>query len=237
MSKSPDDDPTEAKITVAALALGEHVADNLETGARSLVADWLKQHAKEISYKPESVRARYTRLQSEAKEPQPVPRIETQGTIVDAVSISSTQGQSDDELLEAIRTDSTNRWPQHLYQDPADGRYWKKPSTSDGLERAVLATELHDPSLVAWYRNPAGGDRALCIPYRDSGDGGWARLHPDFIVFHDVDGEIQASIIDRTASTSMTGQTNSADTSTTPTSTPRGIAPSPPRSPRSTARR
>lgn len=195
VDKGPEEDPIDAKITVAALALTEHVVENVEASAASLVADWFKQHAKEISLLPEADRARYARIHAEAKEPARCPGIVIDGTIEDAISIRMEPDASDTELRTRIRDDEANRWPKHLYQDE-DGRYWKKPSATDGLERKVLTTELAEPTLTAWYRNPAGGDRALCIPYRDSGTGSWARLFPDFVMFHEVEGSIRPAIID-----------------------------------------
>lgn len=195
VDKDPDEDPIEAKITVAALALTEHVVDNVENAAASLATDWFKQHAKAISLLPEGDRSRYARIQAEAKEPTQRPGIIIDGTIEEAISIRMEPDSSDDQLRANIRDDEANRWPKHVYQD-ADGHFWKKPSATDGLERKVLKTELDDDSLVAWYRNPTGGDRALCIPYRDSGTGSWARLFPDFVTFHDGGGGVQASIID-----------------------------------------
>ncbi len=169
--------------------------DNVETAAASLVADWFKQHAKAISLLPEADRSRYARIQAEAKAPARRPGIIIDGTIEDAISIRMEPDSSDTQLRADIRDDEANRWPKHLYQD-GDGRYWKKPSATDGLERKVLTTELEEPTLVAWYRNPTGGDRALCIPYRDSGTGSWARLFPDFVTFHEVAGGIRPTIID-----------------------------------------
>lgn len=196
VDKDPDDDPVEAKITVAALALTESVVGNVEAAAASLAADWFKAHAKAIALLPEAGRARYARLQAQAKDPSLRPGIIVDGTIEDAVSVELAPDQTNEQLLASIRDDAENQWPGHLYQDPSDGMYWKKPSPTDGLERKVLRTELEDGTLVAWYRNPSGGDRALCIPYTDTATNTWSRLFPDFVFFHDVGGTIKASIID-----------------------------------------
>lgn len=196
VDEDPDHDPIEAKITVAALALSEHVVVNLEAAAASLTADWLKGAAKQIAFLEEGSRSRYARLQAEAKDPQLAPGIVIDGTIEDAVSIATSAELSDEQLRNQIADDHKNRWPKHLYQDPADNLYWKKPFTTDGLERRVLESELADGSLVAWYRNPTGGDRALRLPYVDSGTGRWSSLYPDFVFFHQVGDEIRPSIVD-----------------------------------------
>lgn len=36
----------------------------------------------------------------------------------------------------------------------------------------------------------------MCIPYRESATGKWARLFPDFVFIHSVDGELKPSIVD-----------------------------------------
>ncbi|MBF4581998.1 DEAD/DEAH box helicase family protein [Curtobacterium sp. VKM Ac-2865] len=195
VDKDPDEDPVEAKITVAALALTPQVVVNIDAAAASLADDWLKAHAKTITMLPEGDRERYERLNAESKEPVQRLSIATEGTIEDAVPITRDADLDDAQLLRKIHDQVENRWPKHLYQD-AEGLYWKASSNTDGLERAVLASELSDPQLAAWYRNPTGGDRAVCIPYRDSGTGKWARLYPDFVFFFEVKGEIKASIVD-----------------------------------------
>jgi type III restriction enzyme len=195
VDKDEDEDPIEAKITVAALALTSQVVANVEKAAASLTTDWFETHAKSISMLAEADRDRYARVLAEAKEPVRRPAITIDGTIEDAVPITRSADLSDEGLLAEIQADSADRWPKHLYQD-ADGLFWKRPTTADGLERAVLEAELSESNLVAWYRNPTGGDRALCIPYRNSGTGTWSRLFPDFIFMHLIKSEIKASIID-----------------------------------------
>lgn len=195
VDKDEDEDPVEAKITVAALALTSQVVVNVEKAAASLTADWFITHAKAISMLPEADRIRYSRLLAEAKEPAQRPAITIGGTMEDSVPMTSSADLSDEDLLSQIHAAGADRWPKHLYQD-SDGLFWKKPTPSDGLERAVLQTELSDSDLVAWYRNPTGGDRALCIPYRNSGTGTWSRLFPDFVFMHLVKEVIKASIID-----------------------------------------
>lgn len=195
VSRDEDADPVEAKITVAALALTDQVVANVEAAAASLTADWFSAHAKAIAFLTETERDKYARLLAQAKGPALRPGLTISGTIEDAVSISTASDKPDDEVLSEIRNDSENRWSKHLYVD-SDGAYWKKPTTHDGLEREVLTAELADPTLVGWYRNPAGGDRALCIPYRDSGTGTWSRLFPDFVFFHTVGDVLRPSILD-----------------------------------------
>ena len=43
--------------------------------------------------------------------------------------------------------------------------------------------------------SPAGAVDSLGITYREA-DGNWRSMHPDFVFFHEVNGEIVASIVD-----------------------------------------
>jgi type III restriction enzyme len=49
----------------------------------------------------------------------------------------------------------------------------------------------------AWYRNPSRAALdSLGIAYRDDATANWRSMHPDFVFFNEVDGQIVASIID-----------------------------------------
>src|SRR5690606_1025076 len=63
-----------------------------------------------------------------------------------------------------------------------------------GWEIDVLGKELGYATLVGWYRNPARSKHGLGVPYADGE--GWALMYPDFLFFHEVDGEIVVDIVD-----------------------------------------
>lgn len=189
-------DPVEAKITAAALGLDPSIVETTNAAAASLTKDWLKKYGRAIADLSEAQRVGYARLQAQSREPEQRLSITVSGIIEDSVSVQNGEGLTEDEIRSRIAEDRANQWPRHLYQDEQTDLYYKAPTEKDGLERKVLETELASKSVVAWYRNPAGGDRAVCIPYRDSGSGRWARLYPDFIFFHELDGKILPSIVD-----------------------------------------
>jgi hypothetical protein len=58
----------------------------------------------------------------------------------------------------------------------------------------VLNKELADRELVAWYRNPTGGNSSLRVPYR--GTSFDRSMYPDFVLFHQTDDGIKPSIVD-----------------------------------------
>ena len=71
------------------------------------------------------------------------------------------------------------------------------PLTSlNSWERKVVRAELARPNVRGWYRNPSrAAVDSLGIAYRDD-SGNWHSMHPDFVFFHEVNGEIMASIVD-----------------------------------------
>ena len=81
----------------------------------------------------------------------------------------------------------------HLMSDEA-GRF---PLTSlNNWEQQVVKAELARPNVCGWYRNPSRAAMdSLGVAYRDK-NGNWRSMHPDFVFFHEVNGEIKASIVD-----------------------------------------
>ncbi|MBM3664048.1 MAG: hypothetical protein FJW94_14465 [Actinobacteria bacterium] len=81
-------------------------------------------------------------------------------------------------------------YDKHLYAE-SHGKY---RATLGSWEAHVLSVESARPGFVAWYRNPTGGQRALRVPY-DTGNG-YGKLYPDFVVLHEDDEDLRASIVD-----------------------------------------
>jgi hypothetical protein len=77
----------------------------------------------------------------------------------------------------------------------ADGQF---PLTSlNKWEREIVLAELARPNVRGWYRNPSRvAVDSLGIAYRDDDTGNWRSMHPDFVFFHEVGGEIVGSILD-----------------------------------------
>ena len=183
-----DDDALDTQITVAALGTLPETADAADTAAGNQVAAWLKQFGKAISTLPDARRAVYDRIRGEAQSPElrtvNAPKLEE-----DAVPVLV--GEDSDAAVRRVLADTANRWERHLVTSETDDRYWAAFSSS--WETKVVRTEL-DGGAVWWYRNPQSGSKSLTIPYED---GGRTRgLHPDFIFWHDVAGELVPSIVD-----------------------------------------
>lgn len=162
-------DPDEAKIYVAALADDDSVPKALETAAKQLVDTWRTKHNGDIAQLPDAKRALFFNIWQQSKAPEQVTMLMP----------SQITASGDDE-----------RWKLHLY---ANGKA-TFPAKFTGWELDVIKTELEKPSLVGWYRNPTGGTSALAVPYSQSGVA--RTMYPDFLFFHDIDGEIVVDIID-----------------------------------------
>lgn len=162
-------DPDEAKIYVAALADDDSVPKALEAAAKQLVDTWRTKHNGAIAELPDAKRALFFNIWQQSKAPEQV-------TMLMPSQITA--------------SDDGERWKLHLY---ANGKA-TFPAKFTGWELDVIKAELEKPSLVAWYRNPTGGLAALAVPYTQSGVA--RTIYPDFVFFHEIDGEIVVDIVD-----------------------------------------
>jgi type III restriction enzyme len=82
---------------------------------------------------------------------------------------------------------------KHIMSD-TDGMF--PMSSLNKWEQQVVNAELARTGAVGWYRNPPRpAVDALGVAYRDA-QGNWRTMHPDFVFFHEVGGEVRASIVD-----------------------------------------
>ena len=163
-------DPDIAKLRVAALADDPTVAPAVQGAAKSLIDTWRNNHNSAINNLPDAKRAAFYTIWQQAKAPQQV-------TMIMPTQITA--------------PDRGTRLKRHLY---LNGRN-SFPAAYTGWEAEVLQLELAPGgSLVAWYRNPTGGTGALAVPYELSGTA--RTLYPDFLFFHEVDGDIVMDVVD-----------------------------------------
>lgn len=173
-----DDDEQlfDAHLTVAALARIPEVQDELDRAASTLCTKWFTEHRVKIKELSEDRQAVYAEIRSMSTEPQRTdiqrPRVRSEET----------------ETADGTPVDSR---PGHL-MSREDGQF---PIGSLGSwEVAVLDREASHSGFRAWYRNPSRASAdALAIAYQS---GTWRRMCPDFIFFHDVAGQVRASIVD-----------------------------------------
>lgn len=100
-----------------------------------------------------------------------------------------------DTVMSTIRSvegSSLPTWHNHLMVSeegtfPADLNTW---------ETYVIDMEMNRPGARAWYRNPdRSNPSSLAISWQDTFDR-WKALRPDFLFFHEVNGQVKASIVD-----------------------------------------
>lgn len=166
-----NDDPDIACAATIALSGDPNVVEKVESLAESRVRQWLKDYGAAIAELSEDRKAKYSEVLQMAKEPE----------VVNPALASKITMCAD----EPKRT-------QHLYSN-ADGAFFAELGA---WEEEVLKVEQGKKnSFKAWYRNPPGGQRAICVPYRVGKT--WKKMFPDFVVFHlDQEGTIRPSIID-----------------------------------------
>jgi len=179
---SGDDDLREAFVRTAALATVKEVRDQVDREALELTDRLFAEHRVAIKGLTDVRQQDYEDIRAMATDPQRgvlrPPRTRIEGFSV----------EEDDQIVAAPLA------PLHLMSD-SDGQF---PLTSlNSWERKIVQAELARPNVRAWYRNPSrAAVDSLGIAYRDDTTGNWRTMHPDFVFFHEVGGEIVASILD-----------------------------------------
>jgi type III restriction enzyme len=169
-----NDDSYEAKALTIALSTDPATVDKVEEQAADRVRQWLDTYGDAISQLSEDKKVKYSEVRAMARQPELVRPGLPSGPI-------SMPGD-----------DSVEAYEKHLYAG-SGGKFRAKLGS---WEQHALGVESARDGFVGWYRNPAGGQRSLRIPYETGNT--YGKLYPDLIVFHvgDDDGEIRASIID-----------------------------------------
>lgn len=177
-----DDGLREAYVKVSALAIVKKVREKVDREADELAASWFAEHRvaiKELSDERQQV---FEEIRAEATEPQrgelrrPRTRMED-FAVVDEAGQIAVAPLADRHLM----SDESGEFPL---------------STLNEWEFDVVQAELKRTSCKAWYRNPArAAVDSVSVTYRDA-TGNWRSMHPDFVFFNDVGGQIRPSIVD-----------------------------------------
>lgn len=172
----------EAHVAASALAYVPEVRARVDREADELAETWFAEHRVGILGLNDERKQAYEDIRALATEPRrgqlqrPRTRIEDYDTIDDSGQIGKAP------LVD-----------RHLMAD-AEGL-----CPIGGLnewEQSVVTAELGRGNCVGWYRNPARVSvDSLAVSYRDE-FGNWRSMHPDFIFFNEVDGQVRPSIVD-----------------------------------------
>ncbi|MDJ0318382.1 DEAD/DEAH box helicase [Arthrobacter antibioticus] len=180
--ETDDDGLRDAYVKTAALSMIKEIREKVDIEASQLVDRWFAQHRVSIKSLPDVRQQDYEEIRAMTILPQkgelgrPRSRMEDYQTL-----------DSDDQIaLAPLAT-------LHLMSDE-EGLF--PLSSLNAWERKVVDVELKRPGALAWYRNPPrSAVDSLGIAYRDP-QGNWRSMHPDFVFFHEVRGEVKASIVD-----------------------------------------
>ncbi len=176
-----DDGLREAYVRASALATIKEVREKVDHEANELTDKWFGRNRDEIRSLPDVRQQEYEDIRALTTDPQrgelgqPRSRMEDYKIIEDETEIDAPlvgkHLMSDDEGMFPLS--SLNKW-----------------------EQKVVNAELAQTGAVAWYRNPPRqAVDSIGIAYRDA-QGNWRSMHPDFVFFHEVEGEVKASIVD-----------------------------------------
>lgn len=177
-----DDDLRDAYVKVSALATVPEVREKVDSEADALARTWFAEHRVAIRSLSDLRQQEYESIRAQATNPQlgelrrPRSRMEDYAVIDEDCQVA---------LAPVLA--------KHLMSDD-EGFF---PITSlNGWERSVVAREAGRQDCLGWYRNPArSATDSLGITYRDA-VGDWRSMHPDFLFFNEVQGEVRASIVD-----------------------------------------
>lgn len=177
-----DDGLTDAMVTASALAYIPELRKKIDVVAERVAKEWFERYGERIGTLNDERQQQYLEIWTLATVPQagklrrPRTRLED-WKVVDG----------NDQIAAAVLVN------RHLMSND-EGFF--PVSSLGGWEYDVVKAELERQDCVGWYRNPprAAVD-ALGVTYRDA-FGNWRSMFPDFIFFHEIDGEIAASIVD-----------------------------------------
>jgi type III restriction enzyme len=170
-----------AFVKAAALATVPNVREKVDEAAKEIVAEWFGEHRVAIRGLADERRETYDDIREQAVEPQTTELARPKSRLEDFADTVDGQERTA-ELID-----------KHLMADQ-DG--WFPLSSLNGWERDVARKEARRLDCVGWYRNPSvTRPDSLGIAYRDA-FGNWRTLHPDFVIFSLVNGQIRPSIVD-----------------------------------------
>ncbi|WP_143588086.1 hypothetical protein [Tersicoccus phoenicis] len=177
-----DDGLRDAFVRTAALAMIKEIREKVDREATELVERWLAPQRGELKGLPDVRHQDYEEIRAMTIAPQRGELSRPKSRMEDFKVIDA-----DDQLADAPLIG------KHLMSDE-HGMF--PMSSLNAWEREVVMAEQTRPGALGWYRNPprSAGD-SLGIVYRDQ-QGNWRSMYPDFVFFHEVGGEVKASIVD-----------------------------------------
>ena len=177
-----DDRLREAFVAVSGLAIVKKVREAVDREADDLAEKWFAEHRVAIRELPDEKQQDVEDIRASATDPK-----------LGELSRPRTRMEDYAVVLEGGQIEVAPLADRHLMADEA-GDF--PLSSLNEWEYEVVIRELDRPSSLACYRNPPrSAVDSLGVTYRDD-VGNWRSMHPDFIFFNAVGGEVRASIVD-----------------------------------------
>lgn len=179
-----DDDEAlrEAFVRTAALATVKEAREKIDQESTEITDKWFTEHRVAIKGLTDDRQAVYEEIRAMAVEPQRSYLSRPRTRLEDYAVVDQNEQVAAAPLARLhLMSDENGEFPL---------------SSLNEWERQVVRAEIDRDSIRGWYRNPSRQSvDSLGIAYRD-GKGNWRSMHPDFVFFHEVQGEIKASIVD-----------------------------------------
>jgi type III restriction enzyme len=176
-----DDGLRAAYVRAAALATVPIVREKVDAAAKDIVDEWFADQRVALLGLSDERREAYDEIRAQAVEPQLQPLQRPRNRMADFKELDGEQIREADTLDKHLMSDETGWYPLSKLND------W---------EKAVVQKEAARLDCVGWYRNPSvSSSDAHGVTYRDV-VGNWRAMHPDFIVFNEINGQVKPSIVD-----------------------------------------
>lgn len=176
-----DDGLRGAYVRAAALATIAIVREKVDVAAKDLVDEWFADHRVALLGLSDERREVYDEIRAQAVEPQLQPLHRPRNRMADFKELDG------DQIRDADTID------KHLMSDEAG---WYPITKLNDWEKSVIQKEVARLDCIGWYRNPSVSSAdSFGVTYRDA-VGNWRAMHPDFIFFNDVNGQVKPSVVD-----------------------------------------
>ncbi|MBX9152011.1 DEAD/DEAH box helicase family protein [Rhodococcus qingshengii] len=177
-----DDALRDAFVRTAALACVPEVREAVDKKSDQMTDELFEEHTDAIQELPDDRQQEYRDINALAVAPK-IDRLGRPRTRIEDY-VEENDGQL--SWAELVKL--------HLMSDENGDAPITKLNDWEG---EIVKHEIARSGALAWYRNPPRQTAdSLGISYRDETTGNWRSMHPDFIFFHDIDGEVKASIVD-----------------------------------------
>jgi len=187
-----------ARVKTAALARIPAAIERVFSRAEELARELLDTYRVQALSMRDSRSAVYRTIYEQSDAPVRIPMFKPWNRIIPSKSAMENLAG------EVFKQAPLPRYDDHMLVWPVDRLF---PAQLNEWEQYVLDVESRRPNFLKWFRNTGCADSSLNIAYPlepieiASGRHArqeirWGRLRPDFIFFHDVNGEVCGSIID-----------------------------------------